>query len=140
MSTPAATDGELVPIDEVARRLGLRSSAIRYYEERGLVRPAWRGAGRRWYGPSEIRRLAIILYWQEYALMSLDEIGEILAGSASTRGWAEVVQSRIDVLGEQITRMEAAREFLAHIASHHDSSPDGCPHFEAQIWERHPPH
>jgi MerR family transcriptional regulator, copper efflux regulator len=140
MSTPATTDDELVPIDEVARRLGLRASAIRYYEERGLVQPAGRGAGRRWYGPSEIRRLAIILYWQEYAQMSLGEIGEILAGSASTRGWAEVVQSRIDVLGEQIIRMEAAREFLAHIASHHDSSPDGCPHFEAQIWERHLPH
>jgi DNA-binding transcriptional MerR regulator len=87
------------------------------------------------YGSSEIRRLAIILYWQEYALMSLDEIGEILAGSASTRGWTEIVQTRIDALGAQITHMEAAREFLVHVASRHDASPDGCPHFETHIWE-----
>ena len=107
MPTRTTRDEELLPIDEVARRLGIRASAIRYYEERGLVLPSSRQSGRRWYGPSEIRRLAIILYWQEYALMSLDEIGEILAGSGATRGWAEIVQSRIGVLGEQIERMEA---------------------------------
>jgi MerR family copper efflux transcriptional regulator len=139
MSTHTATDPELVPIDEVARRLGLRASAIRYYEERELVQPVSRRSGRRWYGPAEIRRLAIILYWQEYALMSLEEIGEILAGSRSTRGWAEIVRSRIDALGEQIARMNDAREFLVHVASHHTDSPDGCPHYEADIWERHQP-
>src|ERR1700733_6174997 len=85
---PGPEKGEpaLPPIDEVARRLGLRASAIRYYEERGLVRPASRQAGRRWYGPDEIRRLAIILYWQRYGLMSLEEIGDILAGPTATRG------------------------------------------------------
>jgi MerR family copper efflux transcriptional regulator len=140
VTTRAADDAELVPIDEVARRLGIRASAIRYYEERGLVLPLSRRSGRRWYGPSEIRRLAIILFWQEYALMSLDEIGEILAGSGATRDWAEIVRVRIGVLGEQIARMEAAREFLVHIASKHEASPDGCPHFESHIWERHRAH
>ena len=117
MPRSTTNDAELLPIDEVARRLGIRASAIRYYEERGLVLPLSRQSGRRWYGPSEIRRLAIILYWQEYALMSLDEIGEILAGSGATRRWAEIVQSRIGGLGEQIERMEAARAFLVHVAS-----------------------
>jgi MerR family copper efflux transcriptional regulator len=137
MPTQPTNDAELLPIDVVARRLGIRASAIRYYEERGLVAPLSRQSGRRWYGSSEIRRLAIILYWQEYALMSLDEIGKILAGSGATRGWAEIVHSRIGVLGEQIERMEAARAFLMHVASHHEASPDGCPHFEDRIWERH---
>ena len=86
MPRSTTNDAELLPIDEVARRLGIRASAIRYYEERGLVLPLSRQSGRRWYGPSEIRRLAIILYWQEYALMSLDEIGEVLAGSGATGG------------------------------------------------------
>ncbi|HUD36177.1 MAG TPA: MerR family transcriptional regulator [Streptosporangiaceae bacterium] len=43
---------------KVARRLGLRASAIRYYEQRGLLNPVARRAGRRWYGPAQIRRLA----------------------------------------------------------------------------------
>ena len=45
------TEPGLLPIDEVARRLGIRASAIRYYEDRGLIGPASRHSGRRWYGP-----------------------------------------------------------------------------------------
>lgn len=133
MTTPAAED--LEPIDVVARRLGLRASAIRYYEERGLLTPASRHAGRRWYGPTEIRRLAIIQFWQRYGLMSLDEIREILAGPAAGRRWSQVVTERIDSLRAQIERMEATREYLEHVLSHHpDDAPDGCGHFEAVLF------
>jgi MerR family copper efflux transcriptional regulator len=126
----------LVPIDEVARRLGLRASAIRYYEERGLMRPASRQAGRRWYGPDEIRRLAVILYWQRSGLMSLEEIGDILAGPAATRGWAQIVRERIEALRLQAERMDAARAHLEHVLSHHRdhaSPPDGCHHYEEAL-------
>ena len=116
---PAEGEPDLVPIDEVARSLGLRASAIRYYEERGLVRPVARQAGRRWYGPDEIRRLAIIVYWQRSGLMSLEEISDILAGPAATRGWAQIVQERIEALRLQAERMNAARAHLEHVLSHH---------------------
>jgi MerR family transcriptional regulator, copper efflux regulator len=125
---------DLIPIDEVARRLGVRASAIRYYEQCGLVEPAARRSGRRWYGPAEIRRLAIIRYWQESALFSLEDIGELL--SARGNRWQEVIGEQLETLGARIERMEAAREFLAHVSSHHESSPDGCPHYEAVIGER----
>jgi MerR family transcriptional regulator, copper efflux regulator len=137
MTTPAPS--ELVPIDEVARRLGLQASAIRYYEQRGLLEPLSRHSGRRWYGPAEIRRLAIIQYWQESGLMSLDEIGDILAGPAATRRWSQVVEARIETLRVQIERMESAREFLEHIIDKHDYAPDGCPYYETLIWQRHGP-
>jgi MerR family transcriptional regulator, copper efflux regulator len=126
---------ELVPIDEAARRLGLRASAIRYYEERGLIQAASRRSGRRWYTPSQVRRLAIIGYWQTAALMNLDEIGDILAGPAARRSWGQIIDDRIDALRIQIERMEEAREHLKHIrVHHHDTPPDGCPHYEALIW------
>ena len=38
-------------------------------------------------------------------------------------------------LSDRIERMEAAREFLEHVASHHNSAPDGCPHYETLIWD-----
>jgi MerR family copper efflux transcriptional regulator len=136
MTTGSDEGPGLVSIDEVAKRLGLRSSAIRYYEERGLVAPVARHAGRRWYGPVEIRRLAVIRYWQSSGLMSLEEIGDILAGPEATRGWTQVVEERVETLRAQIARMEAARAFLEHtLVFHRDSSPDGCPHYEALIWE-----
>jgi MerR family transcriptional regulator, copper efflux regulator len=128
---------ELVPIDEVARRLGMRSSAIRYYEERGLVDPVSRHAGRRWYGPTEIRKLAIVRYWQSSGLMSLEQIADILAGPTATRGWTQIVEERVKTLRGQIQRMEAACAFLEHtLTFHRDSSPDGCPHYEALIWQQ----
>jgi MerR family copper efflux transcriptional regulator len=133
---PAEGEPDLLPIDEVARSLGLRASAIRYYEERGLVQPASRQAGRRWYGPDEIRRLAIILYWQRYGLMSLEEISDILAGPTATRGWAHIVQGRIEALRVQAERMDAARDHLEHVLSHHRddaSPPDGCHHYEEAL-------
>jgi MerR family transcriptional regulator, copper efflux regulator len=135
MSETCARDGtELVPIDEVARRLGIRASAIRYYEERGLVQSLSRHSGRRWYGPAGIRRLAIIQYWQRFGLMSLDEIRDILAGPGTTRGWAQIVQDRIDALRLQVERMNAASGYLEHVLSHHpDSAPDGCLHYEDGI-------
>jgi DNA-binding transcriptional MerR regulator len=135
----SAVADELTPIDEVARRLGLRASAIRYYEERGLVAPLSRHAGRRWYGTAEIRRLAIIQYWQRFAMMSLDEIGEILAGPAATRGWSEIVRERSAALRLQAERMQAAGDYLEHVVSHHhDSPPDGCDHFESLIFQTPP--
>lgn len=127
-------NAELLPIDEVARRLGLRASAIRYYEERGLLAPASRRGGRRWYGPSEVRRLAIIQYWQRYGLMSLEEIGDILAGPSATRGWADIITARIEALRLQEERMNAARAHLEHVLDHHADSPnDGCPYFESLL-------
>jgi MerR family transcriptional regulator, copper efflux regulator len=132
--TCARDETELIPIDEVARRLGIRASAIRYYEERGLVQSLSRHSGRRWYGPTGIRRLAIIQYWQRFGLMSLDEIRDILAGPGTTRGWAQIVQDRIDALRLQVERMNAASGYLEHVLSHHpDSAPDGCLHYEDGI-------
>ena len=122
----------------MARRLGLRASAIRYYEERGLVQPCSRHAGRRWYGPAEIRRLSVIQYWQRTGLMSLEEIGDILAGPGATRRWSQIVTERIEALRVQAEQMNATAEHLEHILSHHhghDSPPDGCPHYEAQLFQ-----
>ena len=51
---------DLIPIGEAAARLALSTSALRYYDERGLVRPQVRRGGRRMNGSEELRRLAFI--------------------------------------------------------------------------------
>jgi DNA-binding transcriptional MerR regulator len=129
---------DLVPIDEVARQFGIRASTIRYYEERDLLAPVSRHSGRRWYGPDELRRLAVIRYWQQSGLMSLDDIAQILAGRDATDNWRELIDRQVRNLTAQIEAMQAARDFLEHVASHHDRAPDGCPYYEALIWGRTP--
>ena len=70
--------------------------------------------------------------------MRLDDIGEMLAGSEGTGRWRELIEEQLRTLQNRIERMEAAREFLEHVASHHDTAPDGCPHYETLIWGRYP--
>jgi MerR family copper efflux transcriptional regulator len=128
--------GGLAPIDAVARQLRMPASTIRYYEERGLVAPASRHAGRRWFGQDEIRRLAIIRYWQQSGGMSLAEIGEILAGPSGAGAWQRIIQDRIAQITGQIESMQLARTHLEHVLAHHGHSPpDGCEYFERYIWK-----
>ena len=48
---------ETLTIDEVVRRTGLTSRALRFYEGRGLIRPLRTAAGRRLFGPGELERV-----------------------------------------------------------------------------------
>jgi len=68
-----------VTIGEIAGQCGLRTSAIRYYEEAGLLPKPARAGGRRVYGTDALKRIAFIQFAQE-AGFSLAEI-KILAGA-----------------------------------------------------------
>src|SRR5438094_10676206 len=70
-------DDTELEIGEVARRAGLRPSAVRYYEERGLVTPARRNGRRRVYGVEAVERLALIAFAKKIGF-SLDEIRSLL--------------------------------------------------------------
>ena len=65
-----------LPIDEVARRTGLTSRALRFYEARGLITPLRTGAGRRWFGPEELERIHRIVALKKAGL-SLGDIKKL---------------------------------------------------------------
>jgi hypothetical protein len=46
------------------------------------------------------------------------------------------MEEHLRTLRTKIEQMEAAREFLEHVTSHHGEVPDGCPHYETLIWDR----
>jgi len=69
---------ELLNIGEVARRSGVASSALRFYEERDLITSERAGSGHRRYPRSVLRRIAFIVFAQRVGL-TLDEIGAELA-------------------------------------------------------------
>ena len=102
---------DLVPIGEAAARLGLSTSALRYYDERGLVRPAQRRAGGRMYGADDLRRLAFIKIFHQLGV-SLDTAAAVLDAPAPQ--WREVVREQIDQLDEVIRQAQGAQQFLTH--------------------------
>jgi DNA-binding transcriptional MerR regulator len=64
-------------IGDIAKHLNISQRTIRYYEERGLIRPARTNGGFRVYPQSEVERLEAILVLKELG-MSLDEIVSLI--------------------------------------------------------------
>jgi DNA-binding transcriptional MerR regulator len=102
---------DLIPIGEAATRLGLSASALRYYDERGLVRPQQRRAGRRMYGSDDLRRLALIKIFHQLGV-SLDTAAAVLDAPAPQ--WREVVREQISQLDQVIRQAQGAQQFLTH--------------------------
>jgi MerR family redox-sensitive transcriptional activator SoxR len=106
----------LLTISETARRSGVAASALRYYEERGLISAAEReGAGhQRRYPRPVLRRIAFIVFAQRVGL-SLDEIAAELRklppqGVPTRRDWSRLSaawSSRIDERIAELERLKA---------------------------------
>jgi MerR family redox-sensitive transcriptional activator SoxR len=105
---------ELLTIGEVSRRSGVASSALRFYEERGLITSERAGSGHRRYPRSVLRRIAFIVFAQRVGL-SLDEIGAELEKlppdrAPDRRDWSRLSAtwtSRIDERIAELTRLRA---------------------------------
>jgi DNA-binding transcriptional MerR regulator len=107
----------LIPIGEAAARLGLRTSALRYYDERGLVPVQNRQAGQRLYGRDELRRLAFIKIAHRLGI-SLETAAAIM--DAPGQEWRETVRDQIAALDDLIKQAQGAQTFLSHALN--------CPH------------
>lgn len=115
-------------IAEVVRRSGIAASALRFYEERGLIASVGRRGLRRQYAPEVLDRLALVTLGRAAGL-SLDEIGTMLAEAGGPRVDRGVLTARADELDRQIRRLETMRDGLRHAAA--CSAPDHfqCPKF-----------
>ncbi len=100
-------------IGQVAERANLRKSAIRYYEQIGLVPEPERVGGQRVYDPSVLRRLSMIAVSRRAGL-SLDEIGELLdAGSEPiSERLQELAARKLPDVEALIERAETMRGWL----------------------------
>ncbi|MGH2798599.1 MAG: redox-sensitive transcriptional activator SoxR [Solirubrobacterales bacterium] len=107
---------ESLTIGEIARRSGVATSALRFYEERGLIRSERTGAGHRRYQRAVIRRIAFIVFAQRIGL-SLDEVGDELARLPENRvpkrsDWAQLSSSWTARIDERIAELERLRDGL----------------------------
>src|ERR1700749_4687231 len=85
---------ELLTIGDVARRSGVASSALRFYEEKGLIRAERAGSGHRRFPRAVLRRIAFIVFAQRVGL-TLEEIAAELNklpphGVPKRRDWARL--------------------------------------------------
>lgn len=101
-------------IGEVARRVGLQVSAVRYYESCGLVEPEGRRGGKRIYSEKSVERLALIVYAKELGF-TLAQIRRLLTEFPESR-WSEIAAEKLDALDALSRRIEQMRESLQKIS------------------------
>ena len=101
----------LLTIGEVADRAHVATSTIRYYERRGLLVADARKSGQRRYQIATLRRLVFIGMLQDAGL-ALDDIDGILRAK-NVGEWKPIAARRLEVLDEQIARLNEARDYLA---------------------------
>ena len=114
----------MLTIGELARATGVATSALRYWEELGLVPLPARVSGKRRYPASAVDAVGEILLLRD-AGYTLKEILRARADGA----WREVAERKLAELDERIARAQAARTAIAHglACTHHDVR--GCPSF-----------
>jgi MerR family transcriptional regulator, copper efflux regulator len=105
---------ELLTIGEVAARTGIATSALRYYDQFGLVKPRRRTAGQRRYGPEAITAVAMVRLLREVGF-PLADIKRLLAPrTRSPQAWKERAKRKLGQLDAQIAKAEAARHAIEH--------------------------
>jgi DNA-binding transcriptional MerR regulator len=104
------------PLDirEVARRTGLTSRALRFYEARGLLKPLRTYSGRRLYGCGELERIQQILALKRAGL-TLAQIGKLTA--QRTMDLRSIVEAQLNVIEERKAGLDEARTLLLSIKS-----------------------
>src|ERR687887_1405758 len=107
---------ELLTIGEVAKRSGVAASALRFYEERGLIASERAGSGHRRYPRPVLRRIAFIVFAQRVGL-TLEEIAAELAKlpgdrAPTRRDWARLSSGWTARIDERIAELERLKAGL----------------------------
>jgi DNA-binding transcriptional MerR regulator len=115
-------------IGEVAKRAGIPASALRFYEEKGLVASVGRRGLRRQYDPDVLERLALISLGRS-AGFSLDEIARMFAPNGRLQVDRPMLTGKADELDLTIRKLTAMRDGLRHAAACRAPSHMECPTF-----------
>jgi DNA-binding transcriptional MerR regulator len=117
---------QVLTVGQVADRLGIRVSAVHYYERRGLLPRVPRERGQRRFDERHLRRLAFVLMCQDAGL-SLDDVGVLL--TAEPAEWRGMIRDRIQRTDLELARLAQVRHTLAGaLRCPADHPLDECPH------------
>ena len=117
-------------ISEVAQRSGVPASALRFYEEQGLIVSTGRRGLRRLFDPGVIERLALIALGRA-AGFRLDEIALMFGSDGRLRIDRQLLAAKADELDRKSAKLSAMRNGLRHAAA--------CPapsHMECSTFRR----
>jgi DNA-binding transcriptional MerR regulator len=121
---------EVWTIGETARLFGVRASALRFWEEQGILEPQ-RRSGRRLYDRDSLRRIALVLTWRDSGQLELGQIRTILNGGSDAQTWQDAVTTRLQVIEEHRRRLDVAHAYLRHLVTCPSERPGVTCHYLA---------
>ena len=107
-------------IGALARRTGVATSALRYWEELGLMPAPARVSGQRRYPESAVGLVGVILLLRDVGFSLRESKAFLASRTQAVEGWRRLAQRKLANLDEQIVKAETARKAITH-ALH-------CPH------------
>jgi len=116
-------------ITEVARKVGVAASTLRFYEEKKLIKSIGRRGLRRLFAPAVQERLALIGLGRA-AGFSLDEIARMFSPDGRPRIDRQMLAAKADELDRTIRKLSKLREGLRHAAACPAPSHLECPTFQ----------
>jgi len=128
MKAVAQASLRILDINEVARRSDVPASALRFYEEKGLIASIGRRGLRRQFSADVLERLALIALGQAGGF-SLDEIAAMFSPDGRPRIDRQKLIARAEEVDSAIRRLSAMRDGLRHAAVCPARSHLECPTF-----------
>lgn len=119
-------------IAEVAQRSGVPASALRYYEEKGLIASTGRRGLRRLFDVGVLEQLALIALGRA-AGFSLDEIALMFAPDGRPRIDRRMLAAKAEELDRNIRKLSAMRDGLRHAAACPARTHMECPTFRRML-------
>jgi MerR family transcriptional regulator, redox-sensitive transcriptional activator SoxR len=101
-------------IGQLAAATGLQSSAIRYYEDAGILPRPQRAAGKRRYDPETVDRLLLIRFCRHlgFRVSDLRGLFSDSGGGRAKEAWRRLVDARLEAVGALIEEAKAVRRVL----------------------------
>ena len=123
---------KFLDIGEVAARSGVRPSALRYYEEAGLIASVSRHGLRRQFPPEVLLQLKLIAMGKQ-AGFSLEEIAGMFGRHGMPDLPRDVLHRKADEIDRQIHDLTALRDTLRHVAECRAPTHMECPTFRRLV-------
>ncbi|MEV0894678.1 MerR family transcriptional regulator [Promicromonospora sp. NPDC050262] len=117
-------------VGETARRFGLETHVLRYWEDENLLRPVRDGAGRRRYGRDDVVRVGVIVR-SKAAGMTLEQVRVMLDAGAADRH--RVLEAHIADLDRRMADMAASRAMTEHALQCRAHDIATCPRFREHV-------
>ncbi|MCK7612085.1 helix-turn-helix domain-containing protein [Roseibium sediminicola] len=123
---------KLLDISEVSKQTGVAASAIRHYEEKGLISSLGRRGLKRLFAPEVLDQLALITLGKAGGF-SLEEIKSMFGPDGRPALSRDKLHQRVSELDRQIERLASLRDMIRHVADCPAPSHMECEKFQQLI-------